>query len=338
MMAMSPFRILVGRERSNMQIANLIYSTMSSLHQNSGEKEADEAFYVSPPCFEEEEMKRLLQALRGEIKPYSADAGDFEVQHSWDCQGILEQRLLLIPKGLDTWNIIRDNCVAVADFFDALILQHQFFVDDDCCPQESYLVRSQNAVDAVAKKVIAASSDFRARIVSAMTASSHLPDEVQDELCRQPQQAVTVTNQSMSTIQTVVNQPVFPGITDLKGGNLLILVQYVRSMLQANLPLNVEDWNSDILFHFTQLWGYRHKKTTDTSKRLWIKMTPEKILSALEEFLPEQVNNRKTTLFKTYENNMQKHPLEFNFGNRSLQQEMKSFQDQMSILELFRLH
>jgi hypothetical protein len=43
---------------------------------------------------------------------------------------------------------------------------------------------------------------------------------------------------------------------------------------------------------------------------------------------------------KTFENNMQTHPLDFAFSKRSLQQEMKSFQDQMSILELgyIKLH
>ena len=336
-------RIMTDGESSNLMILTILIHKMTLVTESLIDGEGNSLAEVW-------ETEDVLTFINGVIAASDCTAFDNMRdnlslhKHKEACGGTEERRRMAVFKSLHRWKIEDSSAAAVAELMDAVLTQHSFF-EEDCCPQDYFITRTLGVVNDLWSKILLALPARRSNIIARMVNSRELGQERLLQL-----ETLSITEASSATsaahitggynTQTIVNRPAFPNIMDLRGRNLSLLVNHVRALILANLPLEVAQWPSYILIYFNNMWGQFERSQSDRRgaprlKTSWQYFADSQILIALEKFLPENQRASQTSKIKQFEMdfNAPDKQVVLNFG-KQLSSESSDFVQQMTRFQI----
>jgi hypothetical protein len=240
-------------------------------------------------------------------------------RHLPSCKGGTETRAVLKFKKLSHWEISPENAAAVGGLFDALFEQLHF-IQSECCHHETNEQAGQDVLDSLYQKILASPMPLRCRILAAMENSAVLPEDWSAALSKdvEPVAPSPVISSASASSSAMITQPAFPPVVDLEGNNLQLVVDYVRLMASASLPLNVASWHKNVKLYFNNMWGHANNKTLASEKEGWQSLKDPEILKALEVFLPENLKAKSETKLVIFKRNLQANKFVVDFTSHDL--------------------
>ena len=248
--------------------------------------------------------------------------------HGPSCPSGKEYRLLLLVGECQTISIVTEAEIsAAANILDEFINQADFSSNRDCCKIKS--IRS-DAKDQVGKFLFHLGKlppETKSKIVTRMKSTSDVAVKCKDDL---NQAVVDLLKQSQGhnsasssgNTQAIQSKPDFPSSADsFSGGNINLIVNYARSLLQMGCSLEVADWPSTVLSAIDMTYSFTNSEF-GVKRDKWRSFLDKDILHFLEKSLPENASNELKSPVTIVQDVLQKNPLQFNLkGNMAAEQE-----------------
>ena len=206
-------------ERANFDVTNQIKDAMDLFIDNS----------VSRPERSKQRAKLYLYHSHDVLHPCnerSGEGGDELMFHEEGCYWSEkeENRCLVALREVSQWpTITLDGAEAIAQLFDSLVAQEDFF-SNDCCPQTYLTSMANDSLSQIYSKVLSLDYSLRMKIVLHMGTSKELPEYMRKGLVAMDTLLIPKRSSSsglaiaLPTSQII--RPLHPSVSDIKGENL----------------------------------------------------------------------------------------------------------------------